>query len=328
MSLPVGIGLAGLGRWGRNYVKTLLALPECRLVAVADPNPAALAAVADLPGVAKRESAARLFSDPTVEAVIIATPDHAHYSLSAAAVESGRDVLVEKPMTLTVAEAESLVRLAEAGSRVLAVGHTAVYSTAIDALRVQLDALPCGATHRVTAERTSSGPPPVDSSLISRHSAILFDLCPHDIALAILLFGSPVAARAVSSRDGVEYAVRFEGDQLLEGRAEWRQPPHVRRFEVAGTESDLGIRQHVTSHNDIRRTPLGRQCLDFIACCRSRRQPLSSGRLGLAVVRCLAALDSSCADSGAWVQLHTEFRPSNDECRVADTETPELGVRT
>jgi hypothetical protein len=57
---------------------------------------------------------------------------------------------------------------------------------------------------------------------------------------------------------------------------------------------------------DIRFTPLGRQCLDFIQSCRTRREPLSNGRLGLTVVRCLSALDASCADSGAWVQLSKE----------------------
>jgi predicted dehydrogenase len=313
--LPVGIGLIGLGRWGRNYVKTLLALPECRLIAVADTDPAALDAVTELPGVAKLDSATRLFADPSIAAVVIAAPDRDHYALSAAAMAAGRDVLVEKPMTQTGAEAESLVLRAELDGRILAVGHTAVYSTDLDSVRVRLDALPSGAIRRVSAVRTSSGPRSADSPWASaaprgqcadRHSAILFDLCPHDIALAVLLFGAPAAARARAGKDAVEYEISFHGDELLEGRAEWRQPPHVRRFQVGSAADAAGDSAPVPGCRDIRFTPLGRQCLDFIQSCRTRREPLSNGRLGLTVVRCLSALDASCADSGAWVQLSKE----------------------
>ena len=344
MSLPLGIGLVGLGHWGRNYLKTLLALPECRLVAVADPDPAARAAVANSASVTVCDSLEQLLSDPAVAATVIATPDRTHYHLAAAALAAGRDVLVEKPMTLSTSEAETLAGQAEDSSRVLAVGHTAVYATDIESQRTRLDAIPQAAGRHVRAERTSSGPSSAHSPLASaapvgqcavRHSAILFDLCPHDIALAILLFGTPSAARARPKGNGVEYEVRFNGDELLEGWAEWREPPHVRRFEVnhgKGVQGFEGpgvrrwspgtVRPRAPNSNpeardpssrpEIRDTPLGRQCLDFIECCRTRRQPLSSGSVGLAVMRCLAGLDLSCADSGAWVPLpDLVHRPSS-----------------
>jgi predicted dehydrogenase len=329
VSLPVGIGLVGLGRWGRNYVKTLLALPECRLVAMADANQAIRDRLSAETGIPVRESADELLSEPAVEAVVIATPDRTHCSLASAALAAGRDVLVEKPMTLTAAEAEALVRQAEDKNRVLAVGHTAVYATDIDSLRIRLDAIPRTAERLVRAERTSSGPSS-DSSSATRDSAILFDLCPHDIALAVLLFGVPTVARARSNGKSVKYEVKFKGDQLLNGQAEWREPPHVRRFEVAGARSALNDEAGSRSSHAIRETPLGRQCLDFVECCRTRRQPLSSGRVGLAVMRCISALVLSCADRGAWVQLNSELPISNDKRRVPDSglRPSELGVRT
>jgi predicted dehydrogenase len=152
----------------------------------------------------------------------------------------------------------------------------------------------------MVAERTSSGPSAGQSSVVNRHSSILFDLCPHDIALAVLLFGTPVATRANSSGSSVEYEVRFEDDVLLSGHAEWCKPPHLRRFEVAGIKS---MTDDAGSTPDVRNSPLGRQCLDFIECCRTRRQPLSNGRLGLTVIRCISALAGSCADSSAWIQV-------------------------
>jgi predicted dehydrogenase len=294
---PLGVGLVGLGRWGRNYVKTLLALPECRLVAAADANPDARDSHRS--SFIVYRSLEELLSDPAVEALVIATPDRTHFSLADAALKAGRDVLVEKPMALDAPEAEALAEQAEAGGRVLAVGHTAVYHPDFESLKVRLNDLPPDPARQLSAVRTSSGPsangqsPPVDPRM-------LYDLCPHDLAMAVLLLGTPVAARARCRRDGVEYEVRFEGDALLSGQAEWRTPPHTRRFEVAGAGS---IAELSAPPLDARDSPLGRQCVDFIECCRTRRQPLSNGRLGVAVTRCLAALTASSADSNAWVPL-------------------------
>ena len=331
MSLPVGIGLAGLGRWGRNYVKTLLALPECRLVAVADADPTTHATIADETGIAVRESAAQLLSDPEIEAVVIATPDRTHYSLASAALCAGRDVLVEKPMALEPDEAEALAEQAESSGRVLAVGHTAVYQPGFAELVGEIRSRPLDADRRASAVRTSSG------YADGRTNPIL-DLCPHDIALAVLLFGTPEAARARAKGKGVEYEVRFKGDELLNGQVEWREPPHVRRFEVAGAKSALCDGADGHSSHGIRETPLGRQCRDFIECCRTRRQPLSNGRVGLAVTRCLTALTASIADGSRWIPLSPELRMTSAERRsqsgraatTAESElrTSTFGVRT
>jgi predicted dehydrogenase len=306
---PLGIGLLGLGRWGRNYVKTLLALPECRLVAAADASAAARAQATQETGTATRGTLEELMSDPAIEALVIATPDRTHFSLAAAALAAGRDVLVEKPMALEPPEAEALAGQSEAGGRVLAVGHTAVYHPDFAALMDEVAAEPLDASRHASAVRTSSG-------YADGRSNPIQDLCPHDLAMAVLLLGAPVAARARCGRVGVEYEVRFQGNAQLSGRAEWHEPPHIRRFEVAGAEGRTELSEPVPEVGrspfavglggpcrTVRHSPLGRQCLDFIECCRTRRQPLSNGRLGVEVTRCLAALTASCADSSAWVPL-------------------------
>ncbi len=319
MSLPVGIGLAGLGRWGRNYSRTLLALPECRLVAMADPDPAALAVLAS-PGIARYDAAARLFSDPAVEAVVIATPDRTHYALAAAALIAGRDVLVEKPMSLASLDAESLVERAESGGRILAVGHTAVYETGFTRLAGEMQASPLKSDRRATAVRTSAG-------YTDGRSSPIVDLCPHDVAMAVLLFGTPSEARAREDGTGVEYGVRFAQGASLEGRVEWRKPPHDRRFSVAGAVNCSAGQERSCTSASVRDTPLGRQCLDFIESCRTRRRPLSDGRLGLSVVRCLNALGTSARDGGGW--LPVEHQTSGPE-PVTDSELrgATTGVRT
>jgi predicted dehydrogenase len=293
---PVGIGLAGLGRWGRNYVKTLLALPECRLVAMADADRAICDRLTAETGIPVRASAEELYMEPAVEAVVIATPDRTHCSLAAAALASGRDVLVEKPMALGPSEAESLLAQAEAGDRVLAVGHTAVYQTGLAELIAEISTWPPAADRLATAVRTSSG-------YEDGRSNPILDLCPHDVALAVLLFGIPVAARARADRKQAEYEVRFEHGTLLKGLAEWRHPPHTREFRVAGALQVLGDKVGDNGQTDVGQTPLGRQCLDFITSCRTRRQPQSSGRLGASVVCCLSALAASTRSGGDWLEV-------------------------
>ena len=196
-------------------------------------------------------------------------------------------------MALDPREAEALAGQAESGGRVLAVGHTAVHHPGLPALLAAVASEPLDTARRAVAVRTSSG-------YADGRSNPALDLCPHDLAIATLLFGSPVAARARCRRASVEYEIRFQGDALLSGRAEWCEPPHTRRFEVVGARSLTDIADPTP---DVRNSPLGRQCVDFIDCCRTRRQPLSNGRLGVEVARCLAALSASSADGNAWVPL-------------------------
>ena len=122
----------------------------------------------------------------------------------------------------------------------------------------------------------------------------------------------------------------FRDGDMLSGKAEWREPPHVRRFELTGVGHTMDGRPGTPDCRDVRDTPLGLQCLDFIRSCQARRRPLSSGRLGLAVVRCLNALAASARDSGAWVSLRTEARAPNDRRRTdaPGLQTSDLGTRT
>jgi predicted dehydrogenase len=287
-------------------------------------------------GIATCKDIDQLLTDSSVEALVIATPDRTHFHLASAALRAGRDVLVEKPMALEPQEAEALAGQAQAGELVLAVGHTAVHNPEFAALLAAVRSDPDGSMRRATAVRSSSG-------FADGRTNPILDLCPHDLAMAVLLFGTPVAARARCDGDSVEYEVRFENDALLNGRAEWCQPPYVRRFEVTSqwgkgkvevTEGkgkvESGNGQVRTSEFPLSTSPLGRQCLDFIECCRTRRQPLSDGWLGVAVTRCLAALSASSAGANAWVPLPSEPQTSSAERRTADSglRASECGVRT
>jgi predicted dehydrogenase len=122
----------GVGYLGRFHAQKWSSLPGCRLVGIADPVPATRTAVAAELGVAGHADWRELLG--TVEAVSIATPTPQHHPIAKACLEAGIHVLVEKPITTTVAEAEDLIATAARAGRVLQVGHLERFNSAVRAI--------------------------------------------------------------------------------------------------------------------------------------------------------------------------------------------------
>ena len=132
------VAVIGVGYLGRFHAQKYAALPGCRLVAVAD-------ARADAGAVVAQELGTRTVGDyrellGQVDAVSIVTPTAAHFEIALAFLETGAHVLVEKPITETVAQAQQLVTAARAAGRVLQVGHLERFNPAIIAAEPHLHA--------------------------------------------------------------------------------------------------------------------------------------------------------------------------------------------
>src|SRR5438105_4300360 len=128
-------GIIGWGYWGPKIARNLDSLPHTMVVMIADQDAHRLASLTvSQPGVKTTTRAEDIFRSD-VDGVVIATPVRTHYQLAKAALLHGKHVLVEKPLTANIAEAEELVALARSQRRVLMVGHTFEYSPAINELR-------------------------------------------------------------------------------------------------------------------------------------------------------------------------------------------------
>jgi myo-inositol 2-dehydrogenase/D-chiro-inositol 1-dehydrogenase len=137
----VRFGLIGYGAWGRHHAAAIRDAPGLTLAGVACRGEASAAAAGrDLPGVAVYRDYRELLRDASIEAVDVVTPNHLHAEIGVAALEAGKDVLLEKPMAVTTAECDRLIAAAAGNGRVLSIGHELRLSTQWAAIKAMLDA--------------------------------------------------------------------------------------------------------------------------------------------------------------------------------------------
>ena len=133
---PIGLGVIGAGYWGPNLLRTALATPALRVEYLCDLDLGRAEAVrGPSTTVQVTDSIEKVLADPAVAAVAIATPAATHFDLVRAALEAGKHVLVEKPLTPSVAEGIKLVALARESGLVLMCDHTYCYTPAVRRLR-------------------------------------------------------------------------------------------------------------------------------------------------------------------------------------------------
>jgi len=181
------IGLIGAGRWGKRYIETLKRLPGAELACLASSNPESASLVP--PGCRLAANWRALLEGGTrPDGVIIATPPGTHLEIAAGLIKAGIPVLVEKPLTLSLPEAEELFKEAGKSGVLAMVGHTHLYSAAFRGLKNK--GLALGRLERIRSAGGAWGPFRPDTPP-------LWDWAPHDISMAIALEGSaPVSVEA------------------------------------------------------------------------------------------------------------------------------------
>ncbi len=176
---PVRLALIGAGRWGRNYIRTIACLPGAALVRLASANPDSRTLVP--PDCVVDTDWRAVIAAPEVEAVIVSTPPASHAEITMASIAAGKAVLVEKPLTLDVAEAETIAQAAQDAGVMVWVEHTQLFNPAWTGLKAALASI--GPILAVRSEAGNHGP--------YRKGGVpmLWDWGAHDIAQIIDLMG-------------------------------------------------------------------------------------------------------------------------------------------
>lgn len=314
-------GVIGWGYWGPKIARNLDTLPHAMVTMVADKDFHRLASLSvNQPWVKTTTLPEDIFRSD-VDAVVIATPVQTHYQLAKEALLYGKHVLVEKPLTTSVAQAEELVTLAREQGRILMVGHTFEYSPAVNELRKLVQNGDLGKIYSIEAERLNLG-------LFRSDINVIWDLAPHDISILLYLLGQKpqqikVQARAhlqPSIYDSAHLDLSFANGMTAHIHVSWLHPCKIRRVTVIGDArmvvyDDTNPAEMVKVYNkgvDINADPgvsyrfgaitiphidwiepLRLECEDFALAIRQGTQPRAHGGVGLAVVQVLAAAQAA-----------------------------------
>ncbi|MGH2768095.1 MAG: Gfo/Idh/MocA family protein [Actinomycetota bacterium] len=338
MARMIQVAVIGAGRWGPNLIRNFHNRETSQVVWVVDRDRSRLEQVAArFPDIALSEQEGPAFLDPRVEAVVVAASPSGHHALARAALKAGKHVLVEKPFTSSVRQAEELCALAEAASLVLMAGHVFVYNPAVQEVKRYLDSGVVGPIYYLSMVRTNLGDIRPDVNA-------LWDLAPHDISIAdYWLAGGALSASAVGGtwiNSGLEDAVfatlRYPDNVLVHLNISWLNPRKVRHVTVVGekkmiTFDDMDLTEpvriydkqvtgdasapsyvdtFVSFRSSIREgdviiprvgigEPLKAECDHFTECIVTGLRPVTSGQDGLQVVRTLEAIQRSLLASGA-----------------------------
>ncbi len=178
------VGVIGLGYWGPNLVRNLKKIKEVEVKAIADISTQRLGELSnDYPAISiVTKDPYELINSGEIDAVIIATPVRTHFKLAKKSLESGKHVLVEKPMTSKVSEAEELIYLALRKKLILMVDHTFVYSAQVKKIKELIDKGDIGKLYYIDSTRINLG-------LFQSDINVIWDLAPHDFSIINHLVG-------------------------------------------------------------------------------------------------------------------------------------------
>ena len=340
MSDRIGIAVVGTGDWGANLIRNFAALPGARLVALCDSDPQRLrAAAARHPDSVACADPAEVAERAEVQAVVVAASAASHHALAKRMLEAGKDVYVEKPLALSVPDAEELVRLAHQRGRILMVGHLLLHHPGVRYLKGMVDRGELGDLYYLYSQRVNLGK-------VRKDENALWSLAPHDLSVILHLLGAEpldvVARGSAFLQPAVEDVVfvdlRFPGGKLAHVHVSWLDPHKLRKFTVVGSRKmvvfddmeasekiriyDKGVDRggEVVSYGDaltVRsgditipkislQEPLKLECQHFVDCVRDRTPPLTDGNDGLRVVKVLAAAEASLRMGGAPVAIAPE----------------------
>ncbi|MBM62055.1 MAG: hypothetical protein CL484_03790 [Acidobacteria bacterium] len=336
MAEEVTVACVGAGYWGKNLVRVFDVLPDAVVAKVCDRDPEIRRAVTDrYPDIAVVEDYREVVDDPDVDGVVIAVPAVQHHEAAMQALERGKHVYVEKPMTLGTREARELVDTAARSDRILMVGHLLMYHPAVTRLKEYVDSGELGDVYYLYSQRVNLG-------IVRKDENALWSLAPHDISVVLHLLGelpARVSAHGQCYLQGTIEDVVFVNMHYGDGRIahlhlSWLDPHKTRKLTVVGnrrmavfddeegTEKlriyDKGVEStDYDSYGDaltlhlgdvviphIRMSePLMLEAQHFVECVREGRRPLSDGENGMHVVQVLEAAQTSLRNNGTAVDV-------------------------
>jgi UDP-2-acetamido-3-amino-2,3-dideoxy-glucuronate N-acetyltransferase len=318
------IALIGAGNWGNNHLRELNRLGVLQIV-LENSTSVIAERKKDFPDVHFVTDEKQIIDDPGIRAVVITTPAELHYELTRKYLLGGKDVLVEKPLALTVKQAEELIDIAEKNSRILMVGHILQYHPAVIKLKELIHRGDLGQIRYIYSNRLNIGK-------LRTEENVLWSFAPHDISLIIMFmdgeeplkvsaFGGAYVNQSIS--DTTLTILEFKNGIKGHIFVSWLHPFKEQKLVVVGSEKmavfddlskeKLFIYPHkikwekgkipVAQKADFnivefeQKQPLKEELLHFIHCIETRKTPKTDGHEGLKVLGILERAEKQLSQS-------------------------------
>jgi predicted dehydrogenase len=333
---PVTLGIVGLGYWGPNLLRVLFELDDVRVKWLCDFDKGRLRHFKGrYPSVKTTTDFETVLSDDEVDVVAIATPVRTHFELAARSLDANKHTFVEKPLALSVADADDLVDFADERGLQLMCGHTFLYSPAVRSVKSMLDRNELGDVFFISSSRVNLG-------LHQQDISVVWDLGPHDFSILLHWFDElPVSVRAVGRasivpgiHDVAFVTLSYASGLVASVELSWLAPSKLRRTVVVGSEKmvvyedgapepvrvfDRGViyrdpetfgEYHLSYRTgDIvsprldHYEPLNQQLADFVGAVRGEKSLHDQVRLAREVVCIAEAADRSLHRGGSEIML-------------------------
>ena len=273
----MNFALIGRGKWGENYENLLKEIPDVSLQAIVTASSGNLESV---------------LQNPDINCVVIATPPKTHFDLAKAALETGKHVLLEKPMVMNLKEAEELKRVVENSDRIFMVGFQYLFNDYIRYLKKEIENGAFGEIKKVSSEHFQS-PPRTDMNSF-------WDAAPHPLSIFQYYF-EPTKILNVevetTTREFTSVKVQFDRGPLLSIKTSWPGERKVRKLTLKG-EKQTAILDETLENQKLRfssgltpdikaREPLRSELEHFINCIKNKNLPLTNVNFGYQITNWL-----------------------------------------
>jgi len=302
----VGLGVIGTGFWGENQVRVLRQQNEsCRLLGICDLDLKRAREVGSKYGVPWYSDLSKFLQLPELEGVTVCTPTNTHFEVATRALEEGKHLLVEKPMTGDKDRAEKLVRAAGKAGKKLLVGFIERFNPGVGMVKEMLERKEVGQVILANGRRVTRWPVRIGDVGVVKDTAIHdIDIMRYLLRKEVELVYAQTGSLKHSFEDYAEIMLRFDHGTTGFIDANWLTPRKVRTLIITGSEATINldyISQEISvddSEKTVKPTvkwdePLRLELENYIKTIREDLEPSPSGKDAIEAIRiCDAALDS------------------------------------
>lgn len=334
----LNVAVIGCGYWGPNLIRNFYSLSDCKVKMVCDLDSGRLEHMRKLfCEVETTTNPDDVINDPQIDAVAIATPVRHHYEMAKKCLQAKKHTLIEKPMASSSLDCKNLIGLSQKQNRILMLGHTFIYSPAVQRVKEIVRADELGKILYISSRRLNLG-------LYQTDINVAWDLAPHDISIILFVLDTiPVSVNCQGKahihppiEDITTMEIDFDNGPFVTIRSSWLDPYKVRDMIIVGTKRmlvyndlepiekikifdkrvetppyyDTFAEFHYSYHyGDVHSPyiqeiePLKVECQHFLNCIKNNSQPDTGGLNGLQVVQILEAATRSLKKGGGKVEI-------------------------